>query len=62
MLEARVKGLLEEYGVTKPETDMTDREQFLELEKERDAFERYFERNWGVAKRKIRRRILWRKG
>ena len=62
VLEARVHGLLEEYGVKKPEADMTDRELFLELEKERDAFERYFERNWGVAKKKIRRRILWRKG
>ena len=62
VLEARVHGLLEEYGVKKPEADMTDREEFLELEKERDAFERFFERNWGVAKKKIRRRILWRKG
>ena len=62
VLEARVHGLLEEYGVKKPETDMTDREQFLELEKEREAFERYFERNWGVAKKKIRKRILWRRG
>ena len=62
LLEARVIGMLEQYGVKKEGVDMSEREQFLELEKERDAFERFFERNWGVAKRKIRKKLLWRKG
>ena len=62
ILEARVIGMLEQYGVKKPDVDMTEREQFLELEREQEAFDRYLLRNWGIAKKKIRRRILWRKG
>lgn len=62
LLEARILGMLEEYGVKQPEKDMTEREEFLELEKEKAAFDRYFERSWGTAKRKIRKRILWRRG
>ncbi|MBR6365598.1 MAG: hypothetical protein IKS10_05835 [Lachnospiraceae bacterium] len=62
LLEARVLGMLEQYGVKKPDVDMTEREEFLELEKEKDAFDRFFERNWGTAKRKIRKRILWKRG
>ena len=58
--EARIIGLMEKLGIANPE-DMTEKERFLELEREKDAFDRYFERNWGVAKRKIRRKILWRK-
>jgi len=58
LLEARVRGLLEEYGAKKPDADMSEREEFLELEKEKAAFDRYFERNWGEAKRKIRKRIF----
>ena len=61
LLEARVLGMLEQYGVKKPNVDMTEREEFLELEKEKDAFDRFFERNWGTAKRKIRKRILWKR-
>ena len=62
ILEARILGILEEYGVKKPETDMTEEEVFLELEKEKEAFDRFFERNWGQTKRKIRKRILWKRG
>ncbi|MBR5347629.1 MAG: hypothetical protein IK125_00120 [Lachnospiraceae bacterium] len=62
LLEARIIGMLEEYGVKKPEADMTEREEFLELEKEKAAFDRFFESKWGVAKRKIRKRILWKRG
>ena len=62
LLEARVYGLLEQYGVKKPEANLTEQEEFLELEKEKEAFDRFFERNWGVAKRKIRKRILWKRG
>ena len=61
ILEARILGMLEQYGVKKPEADMTEREEFLELEKEKEAFDRFFERNWGTAKRKIRKRILWKR-
>ena len=49
ILEARILGMLEQYGVKKPEADMTEREEFLELEKEKEAFDRFFERNWGTA-------------
>ncbi|MBO4477860.1 MAG: hypothetical protein J5757_05985 [Lachnospiraceae bacterium] len=62
LLEARIIGMLEEYGVKKPDADMTEKEEFLELEKEKAAFDKFFERKWGVAKRKIRKRILWKRG
>ena len=61
-MEARIIGMLEEYGVKKPDADMTEKEEFLELEKEKAAFDKFFERKWGVAKRKIRKRILWKRG
>ncbi len=61
LLTARITALLEQFGVKKPLEDMSEREQFLELERERDAFDRYFERNWGVARKKIRKRLLWRR-
>ena len=56
-LEARLIGLLEEH--VKPVQEMTEREAFLELEKEREAFERFYQKNWKSAKKKIRKRILW---
>lgn len=57
---ARMLGMMEEYGVNKGE-DFSDRDAFLELEKERDALERIYRSNWKKAKKKIRRRILWGK-
>ena len=62
VLEARIYGLMEQFGVKVPGVDLSEREQFLELEKEKEAFDRFFERNWGVAKKKIRRKILWKRG
>ena len=61
LLEARIIGIYEQYGVKRSDDDMSEKEQFLRLEKEREAFDRYFERNWGVAKRKIRKKFLWRR-
>ena len=58
-LEARLIGLMEAYGIEKPVKDMTEKEAFLELEKEREAFEQFYTRNWKGAKKKIRKRILW---
>ncbi|MBO4325571.1 MAG: hypothetical protein J5845_09300 [Lachnospiraceae bacterium] len=58
-LEARLIGLMEAYGIEKPVKDMTEKEAFLELEKEREAFEQFYLRNWKGAKKKIRKRILW---
>ena len=58
-LRARVRAMLEEYGLKKQSADMTDREEFMELEREREAFDRFYTRNWKIAKKKIRKRILW---
>ena len=60
-LNARVIGMLEEYGIRKPNVDYSEKEEFLELEKEREAFERVYEKNWKKAKKKIRKRVLWGK-
>ena len=46
-------------NTVKPVQEMTEREAFLELEKEREAFERFYQKNWKSAKKKIRKRILW---
>lgn len=56
---ARVKALLSSYAGIENENALSDREQFLELEKEREAFLTMFERQWGEAKKKIRKRALW---
>ena len=58
-LSARINGLLEQYAGKAPGRDMSDRKAFLELEKEREAFERFYEKNWKSARKKIRKRILW---
>ena len=60
LYHARMLGMMEQFGVS-AEEDFSNRDAFLELEKEREALERVYQRNWKKAKKKIRRRILWGK-
>ena len=60
-LNARVIAMTEQYVGRKAGADYSERDNFLELEKERDAFERVYGRNWKKAKRKIRKKFLWGK-
>ncbi len=61
LLQARIHGMTELYVGEKESPDFSERDKFLELEKEREAFEALFQRNWKNAKKKMRKRILWGK-
>lgn len=52
LLSARVAALCAEKGEG---SDKTDRESFLELEREKAAFDRYFKEQWAKAKKRVRR-------
>ena len=62
LLKARLHGMTEQYVGASGNPDLSEKQDFLELEKEREAFERFFERNWKAAKKKVRKRIIWGKG
>ena len=60
-LRARLHGMTEAYVGAGGNPELSEKEDFLELEKEKEAFDRLFERNWKEAKKKMRKRILWGK-
>ncbi|MBQ9115780.1 MAG: hypothetical protein IJY04_02030, partial [Clostridia bacterium] len=43
------------------EEDLTDEERFKELEREYEALGRLIKKTWPKAKKKIRKKILWKK-
>ena len=45
-------------GTIKPNEDYTSREKFLELEEEFKAFNDYFEKQWSMTKKQIRKEIF----
>lgn len=58
-LSARMIGMAEKYGIKSEQKDYSEKEAFLELEKEREAFERVYQSNWKKAKQKIRKKVVW---
>ena len=44
-----------------PDEDLTERERFLMLEREREWFEKMFKETWGRTKKRIRKDLLWTK-
>lgn len=48
-------------GTIKPNEDYTSREKFLELEDEFKAFNEYFEKQWSMTKKQIRKEIFKKK-
>lgn len=56
--EARLKGLRAQYGLMTEADDFTEKETFDVLEKEFEAFERFYNSQWSKTKRKIRKSIL----
>ena len=48
-------------GTIKPNEDYTSREKFLELEEEFKAFNDYFEKQWSMTKKQIRKEIFKKK-
>ena len=59
--QAQLHGLREQHGLISPEEDYTSKERFLELEKEYEAFQKFFEKQWGQTKKSIRKKILGKK-
>jgi len=58
LCEARLKGVRAQYGLMTEEDDFTERDTFGELEKEFEAFERFYNSQWSKTKKKIRKSIL----
>ena len=56
--EARIKALQIEGGAVFDDDAFTAKEDFDELERELDAFLKFYEGRWRMAKRSIRRRLL----
>ena len=50
-----------QQGLMKPSTDYTSRERFKELEREYEAFHKFFKKQWDLTKKEIRKTILWAK-
>ena len=57
-LSARVKALRAQRGEISADEDYSDRESFLELEREYDAFTRFYKKQWGETKKRIRKELL----
>ena len=55
--EAKMRAVLLENGCL-TEEDLSDKESFEELEKQYEAFRKFYKSQWGKAKKKIRREIL----
>ena len=56
--EARIKALRAASGESFGETEFTEREDFNELERELEAFVRFYDERWGIAKKSIRKKLL----
>ena len=54
---ARLHAFRQEHGFDAPEEDFSSKENFIELEKERMAFKRFFNKQWKIAKKQIRKQI-----
>ncbi|MGM9680085.1 MAG: hypothetical protein ACI3XR_01120 [Eubacteriales bacterium] len=62
LLVGQLRGCRLLAGEKEDGTDHTERERFLRLEREYFAFEKYYKSQWRLAKRKIRREELFKKG
>ncbi len=57
-LESRLLAVRIEQGICKPDENHSDKQSFEELESQLAAFTRYYEKQWGDAKKKIRKKHL----
>ncbi|MDE7301566.1 MAG: hypothetical protein K2N47_05290, partial [Clostridia bacterium] len=51
-----------QQGKMTPSADYTSQDRFQELEKEYEAFQKFFKKQWDITKKEIRKSILWDKG
>ncbi len=61
LIQAQLHGLRQMYNLHPANEDYTSKEQFLELEKEFNAFEEFLKTQWKYTKKRIRKDILWTK-
>lgn len=61
LARGELDGMRIQQGKLTPSTDYTSRERFTELEKEYEAFQKFFKKQWEFTKKEIRKTILWTK-
>ena len=60
-IQGQLDGLRASQGYLTPSSDYASRERFVELEKEFDAFKKFFKEQWKLTKKEIRKNVLWSK-
>ena len=58
LCQARIKAIRVSHGETVDEEDFTQQEQFNQLEQEYQVFSKFYQSNWGKAKKSIRKQLL----
>lgn len=61
LTRGELDGIRIQQGKMTPSTEYTSRERFTELEKEYEAFQNFFKKQWELTKKEIRKTILWTK-
>jgi hypothetical protein len=61
LTQAQLHGLRQQYNLIPDSEEYTSKEQFLQLEKEFAAFEKFLKKQWKPTKKRIRKDILWTK-
>lgn len=59
-ITGQLNGLRAKNGDLTPTEEYTSRERFIELEKQFNAFNQYFQEQWKMTKEQIRKEILWK--
>ena len=57
-VRGELDGIRAQQGLLKPSSDYTSRERFTELEREYEAFHKFFTQQWEYTKKEIRKNIL----
>ena len=58
LLQARLKALLAENGRANDNGEYSDKESFAQLEREYEAFKKFYKQQWSNTKKKIRKELL----
>lgn len=61
LLRAELTGVRAKAGLQPPAEDFTSREKFLQLEEEKEAFDRFFGKAWKATKKRIRKEAFAQK-
>ena len=61
LIRGELNAIRVQSGLLTPSEDYTSRERFVELEAQYKAFNTYFQEQWKLTKKQIRKEILWAK-